>query len=591
MTSTPRRRRFGRLADSRDDSGAVAVLVALLLPILLICVAFAVDVSRWYLELQRLQRTADAASLAAAPLMPNSLTQRTTPPYVAALDTVERNGYSRDSATAFAVAGNPTQVRVRVENNVSNIFAAFVGWGSIRLAREAVADFTGPIAMGSPCNVFGNELMEASPKGSAACPSEVDNAGYWMNIAGPRTNKARGDGFASSWCTRPDTEVPNTWDPDTSLIDRCSAYWGDRSTAASTPPKDNLDWAGFPGYVYKVRVKQGGTLNLEGYDMGWVATGDNCTEGNLVSDTPTELRYKRGSNPYCSGDTQMSLPEGDQTASNGTGATAVTTTVTVRDQSDNPYDPLAGKVICSLEFPGYKRDTPLASLTSDAKLNSTFHKWANIMDGSLGTVKEGSCTGAFAVTPGDYSIQIQTYTGGTPAGGGQNRFALRAYLASGSPRDVSMFAVDRVSFFNNVKKGTSYFNLVRLDSSAAAHTLRIRFYDLGDATRPVTAKVLQPDSATFPPSATASNPALPFNAVTGIKCKGKGPVTSADLPNCAVTTQASTNGGRWQTIEIDVPRDYQCTDDNDQAKCWVRIQLTTDDAQADTTTWSAELLW
>ena len=55
------------------DSGAVAVYVALMLPILLIFTAIAVDISRWYVELQRVQRAADAGALAAAPFMPSNL--------------------------------------------------------------------------------------------------------------------------------------------------------------------------------------------------------------------------------------------------------------------------------------------------------------------------------------------------------------------------------------------------------------------------------------------------------------------------------------------------------------------------------------
>ena len=380
---------------------------------------------------------------------------------------------------------------------MDNIFASIVGWSTISLAREGVADFTGPIAMGSPCNVFGNELMETTPKGSAACPTLADNKGYWMNIAGPNTNKARGDGYSSAWCTKPDTSLPVTGEPF--LIDRCSG-----TNNSGTSPEDNLDWASFPGYVYKVRVKAGVTgLNLQGYEHGWVATGDNCTEGNLVSNTPSHPRYQRGTNAYCTGDTQMSLPEGDQST--------VTTTITVRAPSDNPYTPLDAPVLCEMTLAGYRTSTPATSLTTDPVLNATFHKWASITDPALGA--SGTDCGDLSVSPGDYSIQVRTYTGGTPLGGGQNRFALRAFPTTGSAANVSMFAVDQVSFFNNVTDGTSYFNLVRLDSSAAAHTLRVKFYDLGDATQDVTAQVLQPDGAVY--GTVDSNPTQPMSPCTG----------------------------------------------------------------------------
>ena len=171
----------------------------------------------------------------------------------------------------------------------------------------------------------------------------------------------------------------------------------------------------------------------------------------------------------------------------------------------------------------------------------------------------------------DYSIQVQTF-----GGGGQNRFALRAYLDANGGGNVSIFAVDRMSLFNNVTAGTSHFNLVRLDSSAKNHVLNVRFYDMGDSNQPVVATVLQPDDSP-PVSDTAFD-----------NCTGEGPVAGA-LTGCTVTATASVNGGRWQTIRIPITDAYKCSDDEDQAKCWIRIRLNTTAAQADTTTWAADL--
>ena len=569
-----------RASRRHGESGAVALLVALMIPMLLVFVAVAVDISRWYVELQRMQRAADAAALAAAPYMPESLAAG-GPASNAALDVVERNGFLRSEATVNKVAGSATKVSVTISRPVSNFFSPIIGVATTDLSRTGVADFAGPVAMGSPCNLFGREDMEGLVSGAAKYgSSDCITAGeYWVNIAGTNTNKARGDGFSSSWCTKPDTSIgPNSVDRQVRRDQwqrKCPGLNQDWNpvktspwpwTTASTPAPE------FPGYVFKVRAKASGTLNLEGYDIGWVATGDNCNEGNLVGSTVTNTyvtstteataRYKKNGSAFCTGDTQMTGLEGD--------SSVVKTVVTVRAPSANPYAPLDGTPICTLTLDGWDLSTPASALDStktdyDNVLARTHHRWSNLMQG---------CVNPIVSAGDDYSIQIQTF-----GGGGQNRFALRAYYGSpgsGSGADVSIFAVDRVSLFNNVTAGTSYFNLVRLDNSARNHVLNVRFYDMGDSNQPVVATVLQPDDA------------APVTDTPFLACTGEGPV-SGSLTDCTVTATASVNGGRWQVIKIPITNSYTCSDDNDQAKCWVRIRLTTSAGQADTTTWAADL--
>ena len=55
---------------ARDDSGLIAVWFAVLVPVLFAFAAFAVDVSRWYVETERMQKAADAAALAGVVYMP-----------------------------------------------------------------------------------------------------------------------------------------------------------------------------------------------------------------------------------------------------------------------------------------------------------------------------------------------------------------------------------------------------------------------------------------------------------------------------------------------------------------------------------------
>lgn len=529
------------------DAGIVAIWTALMAVVLFGMAAIAVDVARWYVEGERLQKTVDAAALAGAVYLPGDGNGADA----AAKSIAQKNGWTIDGTKVTFTPGRgvrPSQMRVTMSSTISNAFAGLLGFPTSTVTRTAVAEYAGPVPMGSPCNVFGREDMESTlPSGSQGTvgSSACSSAGkYWANIAGQFVNKARGDAYAASWCTKPDDGVG---------IDGCS-----RIDSSGTNPGQNLEYNS-AGYVYIARVKASGYLDLQGYDMGWVATGDNCDTGNLVGVTAANAytktkaeataRYAKGAaSPFCTGDTQMTLPEGDNST--------VRTIVTVRRPSSSPWNPLGGQVACTLNLPGWPLSTTAAALQSDSLLAQTYHRWMSLCPTPL-----------FAQAGEDWSIQVQTV-----GGGGQNRFALRAAMTSGATgADVSIFGAGKVSLFNNVPAGTSTFNVLRLDSSTAGHILSVQFFDLGDATAPVSVTLLQPDSNT------------PFATCTGI-----GPF-SGNLPGCTVTTTAAKNGGRWQTFQAPIPANYTCSDDRDQGKCWVRIKLTTTSGQADTTTWSASL--
>lgn len=551
----------GTSTHMKDDRGVVAIWVAIMFPVIFILCAIAVDISRWYVEIERAQKAADAAALSGVPFLPSDPDSAIT----TALRTAAVNGFpdgangNAVSVTAAQGTTRPTQLTVKVRSTIDNAFASLFGLDTQTISRSATADFQGPVPMGSPCNVFGREDMEGLVPGASRFASgncDPSSGTYWVNIAGKNTNKARGDGYASGYCTRPDDGVG---------IDACTNPSG---TPAATPGTSaaavNTDFNP-DGYTFVVRAAAAGEVQLQGYDLGWVATGDTCNEGLLAGATTTTnafvttrgeatLRYQRGNTPFCPGDTQMAGVEGD--------GTTVQTIVTVRGQSSNPFDPLEGPVLCTQVLDGWNRSTPISALADPSLSNElarTHHRWANVC-----STKSSFSMGALD----DFSIQVRTV-----GGGGQNRFGLRAVMASGPNENLSIFAAGRVSLFNNVTRGISRFNLVRLGSSTAGYTLNLRFFDLGDATDPVEARVLQPDSST------------PF-----VGCRGEGPVSTPNpLNDCGVSTRASTNGGRWQTIRVPVPPGYRCSNDRDQSKCWVRIELSTGASQADTTTWQASL--
>ena len=141
---------------TRDEAGVATVLVAMFFAAVFFgLAALTVDVARWYLEGHRIQKAADAAALAGVTWMPQDLAQAT----LVARDMSARNGYPNTGNTTVVVAqgSKPSQLKVTVSSTVDNVFGAAFGKETTTITRHAVADYTGPQPMGSPCNTMGNE--------------------------------------------------------------------------------------------------------------------------------------------------------------------------------------------------------------------------------------------------------------------------------------------------------------------------------------------------------------------------------------------------------------------------------------------------
>src|SRR3954463_9397272 len=138
----------------RDERGYAAILVALLAAtVLLALCAVGVDVARWYVEVERTQKAADAAALAGGTYMPNDfVSARSTATTVAS-----KNGYQNSGdTTVTAEAGDgPSQLKVTISSRIRNSFGAALGIPYSTITRSATADYTAPAPMGSPCNIFG----------------------------------------------------------------------------------------------------------------------------------------------------------------------------------------------------------------------------------------------------------------------------------------------------------------------------------------------------------------------------------------------------------------------------------------------------
>jgi Flp pilus assembly protein TadG len=578
-----------RLRARRDEAGYAAVLVALSVAAFLIPVtALSVDIAKWYVELERVQTAADAAAMAGVTYMPDDFANA----QATAIAVSARNGYpnSGNSSVLVETTSKPSQVKVTVSTRVENAFAGSFGSRFAVVSRSAVADFNGPAPMGSPCNAYGNEPTGAitpdqnrgpnssvisAPAGGATCNS---NPQFWGAIAGPETPKGNGDAFMTRTCSS-----------------------GNSGCAGTTNSEfDPL------GYFYIVRVGNAALnspMTIQIYDPAFVEVGDSCERGPT---TTSGWALANGMNPFIPNDATTRYTGGNASGFcngdvvNGGNASDIVTSYGLRMPTDT-YQPKIAVPIsaCQRQYPGYDEvDAGSRALTAPTALKpngnykpevaKVFRQWLDL------------CTFTPTVA-GDYYLQIRTNValggisdgeGGfmnNPAvfsqngddtsvdGNGNNRFAIRVKGSASSAISVSGF--EHMGMYANYASGgvgaTSTFNLVRVIPAAATKTLKIGFFDTGDATQPGTLTIEPPPDSNMPTSIA--------------NCTGTG-VVNGTLSGCRLNNVSSSSyNGKWQYVNVPIPADYSCTVAQ-AGGCWFTVKFAfPSGVPNDTTTWTAKI--
>lgn len=611
MRTWTKDRALRRARRSAQEAGYAAILVSILVPtVFLGLAALAVDTARWYLEMERVQNAADAASLAGVPYMPQDFANART----RALQVAARNGFD-DADAGVDITVEPgsrdTQLRVTIESRITNQFGAFIGVGGATIVRTAVADFNGPAPMGSPCNVFGTEptsggAAAAPPLDTAIgvrpanCPRDPE---MWANVEGPETGKVQGDRYGTRRC-------------ESAGVDGCDAS------------RNNLEYNQY-GYFWVVRVEPGMVnrpISLQLYDPAFVRTGQFCSDNGLpdhaavddnmnpYSTTGSKARYGETDSsgypnpvlpaPYCTGD---SFPGSG-------GSNPMTTTFVVRQQTDT-NDPMKAPVQnstagtpCAKQYGARTTNPTYATLKSTnagyvEQLAQVFHNWTEL------------CT--FQPTrAGDYYIQVRTNRrynfpsntlvrdvpsgsaadlangpgDSTAYGAGSNAFGIRAVTPAGLERNVAVSGWDRMPIYANSVAAETTFNLIRVLPGAAGQYISFDFFDAGDAAGTGTVQVLLPSDAT----STSGGPIINKFPGTGCTSKGGSAGNGQILLNCTATLTRSggvaVNNGKVQTINIPIPSDYTC-DATVLTNCWYRVKVGFSSGEVhDVTTWDAEIM-
>ncbi len=614
-----------------QERGAIAVLTALAMVAMLIAVAFAVDVGRWYVEGQRLQRAADAAALAGVPYMPGDFAEAK----VQARKIVVANGYvSSDTPSGNVVAiegtSKPSELRVKMTSKIPNIFASVIGLGWQSLTRSATADYTGPAPMGSPCNTFGNAPAGSSatsgvgPTGTTQPDPKFancsDSPNFWGSVYGPLVYKTQGDRYGTRRCM-------NFYNNGQG-VDVRTAESGcvDDGTPSGTP-KSNAEFKS-EGYVIVLKfLEDVGPVKLQLYDPAYVDSGGKCedlpssmagvsndyTTGGDASD-----RYRDSDNAFCSGDgdnrswSDSAVANDELNDSQGEEIPTVTSFGLLSDPGST-YDPFSTSAnsnpvaTCSRQFPGYsKKDgkdgiwvagpggstgsgaSATAQLKNTSNLTEVFHQWVTL------------CT--FDPSKGDYYLRIRTNVALgndfrqigddlTVQGNGGNRFGIRV-LDSGTGKGTKLMSVsayERMPIYMNVPNTLpAEFNLLRVPQGAAGQNMKVSFFDVGDAAggSGATLTVLPPTDGNIP---------LP-PGIAG--CKGvKGDSGSEEsLTGCSksgIQNNAGWNGQSY-SMTVPIPETYTCSDVisgvTNQGGCWFRLRVSFNGGSiTDQTTWTASL--
>jgi Flp pilus assembly protein TadG len=565
-----------RITRLSQDRGAVLVTASIVMvPLMLGSAAIGVDASNWYYMGQRLQVAADSAALAGAVYMPGNFTVATS----TARDMSDKNGFAHDPGNPDvnqrvtvtpAPSAKASELRVTVTATKSNWFGWAVGSLDQTMTRTAVAEYRGPILMGSPCNLFGDEppggtsAWETASAG-AACNRTPE---FWANVAGPGSKKSYGDRYATR---------------------RCS------NSNSGCTSEDNDDYSP-TGHFYKVSVKAPvSSISLEIFDPALVNVGDYCETDNLdgswspdqpnpYSTIPGDAaeRYDGGAgSAYCTGDKMFS----------GSATTSVTT-FAVREpiQSGNP---LAAPVrtACTKQFRGYgSRNIKDKLDSSDNEYNdglaAVFRQWSSL------------CTISNPVV-GDYYIQVRTNLPSgtssstalnsateypTVAWSGHNRYSMRVNVV-GDSSQVNLAGYGQMVIYTNSPAAETSFYLARVNPASAGMSLDVNLFDAGDAA---AAGVIRIEP---PPDAVSGGAALSLatcQAIGEVRGSANNPQSIAD---CAMTNVSKNSGfnGKSQVIRVPIPVDYDCNE-ADPNGCWFKIDFNYPAATNDTTSWATDLV-
>ncbi|HZQ59013.1 MAG TPA: pilus assembly protein TadG-related protein [Acidimicrobiales bacterium] len=252
--------------------------MALTLTMLLMFAGFMVDLGAWYQQSQDIQRTADAAALAGATYLPDNPGPANATPsncgtsvanieastptnaYCAALKVIYKNGYTNANITAAVDGANDRQLDVTIQQgNISQYFTSFF-MGPLTFTRNAHAQFSQAVALGSPQNYFGTGTLRGF---TGFVGNSTPN--FWASIAGYCEAKEAGDEYAAGFDGNVSNVHTGTYVRGGSFPTDCNPTQDTGRIGTSTPTcvqaqKMNCEFDP-AGYTYTIVVPPGASAN------------------------------------------------------------------------------------------------------------------------------------------------------------------------------------------------------------------------------------------------------------------------------------------------------------------------------------------
>ncbi len=575
--------RSDRSTGHGEDGGFVLTWFALFLLVMMAMAGFSVDVWNWWYTAQRTQNAADAASLGGVVYLPDTSLAVSQAQSIAV-----QNGFATGDTTAMAGANKRT-LTVSIETTVDNFFTGLLGVETTTIGRDATAEFTGDVPMGSPENFLGND------------PDESQSPDHWISVSGRSSTKQGGDRYQSENCSQSAFRCPGSGNSNSEYdangysfrINTASAADADLSIEvfdATHNFENNQNCAG----------NQGNRLNMPSGLPDYAAwyNAIDFLKGAPSGDSAT--RYATGENAYCVGDSGQ--------------ADNMTTTFivrspdgTVQDDFDNP---IYASGTCTRQYGAINDNSNWLRIIRDVyagtdtnaehvEFAQTYREWT-----TLCTIPQGTVNSFRSLYGDDSAFVVQVRTNsplGNPCSNppacnsaastqdynsGRNHFSIRAGYGSDLHGDVRVFANERLPIHAASRGANTEFFLARVGSNQAGRFLKVEFFDTGDAASAGSITMLQPDEigdgvingAGFVPFTTCA-----FSSTGGA-------TTSS---GCQLTNVVN-NGvyqGQVVTAQVNIPTTYSCQDANPLG-CWVKIRFAypagTD--VFDHTVWSAAIV-
>lgn len=574
------------------DRGVAIVYTALMATVIAGFAGFSVDFGRWYVEAARTQNATDAAALGAVVFVGSDFNTADD----IARELMEGHGYDDADQIDVEYGDSANQVRVTVRSSVENIFAPIFGVDTTMISRSALAEYLGPIPLGSPENSLGNDPDSAT-----------DAPDYWLNIAGPDSTKASGDRFAAKVCG--------------SAVANCDA--------GENP--NNLDYSNH-GYFFSVDVgtPTGDDLQVELFDGVMAYVGDKCEKEDLPDAAQrttlaglhpryadANVRYAPDNDPaqalFCTGDQRIN------------GKNNVELTVIVRAPDDTPWlstdNPIVDTSDPSSTISGSCSPMTLPSFdtTPDDRIYELLHPSdgkfdaEGVFDPDDGFLSFAEMFRQWApvctidgddVVAGEYLVQLRTNVTSfdklnydpSVNTGGHNRFSMRVGFDhddnDATPvqgNGSQLYARGKFPIYANKDGANTEFYLARVDDRYAGRSLNVTFFDLGDAASAGTLRVKPPEEATANGSDLDSFSGCTFFMDDG----GKTNNVPGECKLKDVSKNSSANSdsyqGRLVEVVVPIPDGYTC-DKADPFGCWIKVLADFPGGVNDTTTWSAEII-